>query len=308
MTSVTRGSSTDRADLPYHHYDALAEASASLIIRSYSSSFGLASRLLAEPVRRDVHNIYALVRVADEIVDAPRPEQDSAQRRDALDAFERETHTAMATGVSTNLVIHAFARTAQRVGIDTSLTAPFFASMRSDVDVVTHDERSLATYIYGSAEVVGLMCLRAFLAGDPRCAADYDDLAPGAQRLGSAFQKINFLRDFGDDSQQLGRRYLVGLDPADPTDTAWNRWLDDIDLDLAAAAAVIPRLPRSSRIAVCTAHDLFAALSTRLRDTPADVALRQRVRVSSAAKARIATAAALRRGQPRPAPAGAVHG
>ncbi|ETA08384.1 MULTISPECIES: phytoene/squalene synthase family protein [Gordonia] len=286
---------------PHRRYDAVAEASAALVIRSYSSSFGLASRLLAPAIRRDVRNIYALVRVADEIVDAPRPEQGLVDRSNELDQLEDQTSAAMITGSSSNLVVHAFARTARRVGIDLDLVAPFFASMRSDLTEVEHDFESLASYIYGSAEVVGLMCLRAFLAEEAKAEARYDHLAPGARRLGAAFQKINFLRDFGEDSDGLGRRYLVGLDPDSPDDAAWSLWLDDIDLDLTAAAAAIPHLPASSRVAVCTAHDLFAELTARLRESSAAEARLNRVRVPNAGKARIAAAAVARRGMPRTA-------
>ncbi|TSD95221.1 phytoene/squalene synthase family protein [Gordonia rubripertincta] len=286
---------------PHRRYDAVAEASAALVIRSYSSSFGLASRLLAPAIRRDVRNIYALVRVADEIVDAPRPEQGLVDRSNELDQLEEQTSAAMITGSSSNLVVHAFARTARRVGIDLDLVAPFFASMRSDLTQVEHDFESLASYIYGSAEVVGLMCLRAFLAEEAKAEARYDHLAPGARRLGAAFQKINFLRDFGEDSDGLGRRYLVGLDPENPDDAAWSLWLDDIDLDLTAAAAAIPHLPASSRVAVCTAHDLFAELTARLRESSASEARLNRVRVPNAGKAKIAAAAVARRGMPRTA-------
>ncbi|ATD72567.1 MULTISPECIES: phytoene/squalene synthase family protein [Gordonia] len=284
---------------PHRRYDAVAEASAALVIRSYSSSFGLASRLLTPAIRRDVRNIYALVRVADEIVDAPRPEQGLVDRRNELDQLEEQTAAAMITGSSSNLVVHAFARTARRAGIDLDLVTPFFSSMRADLTQVEHDFESLAAYIYGSAEVVGLMCLRAFLAEEPKAAARYDHLAPGARRLGAAFQKINFLRDFGEDSDGLGRRYLVGLDPDRPDDGAWSLWLDDIDLDLTAAAAAIPYLPANSRVAVCTAHDLFAELTARLRESSAAEARRQRVRVPNAGKAKIAAAAVARRGMPR---------
>lgn len=291
---------------PHRRYDEVAEACAAMVIRSYSSSFGLASRLLTPRIRRDVQNIYALVRVADEIVDAPRPEQGLVDRSNELDQLEEQTSVALVTGSSSNLVVHAFAQTARRVGIDLDLVGPFFDSMRSDLTQVQHDFESLATYIYGSAEVVGLMCLRAFLADEPKSAAQYDHLAPGAQRLGAAFQKINFLRDFGEDSDGLGRRYLVGLDPDDPADSAWSLWLDDIDLDLTAAAAAIPHLPASSRVAVCTAHDLFAELTARLRESSATEARRTRVRVPNAGKAKIAAAAVARRGMPRPARADAA--
>ncbi|MDQ1104876.1 phytoene/squalene synthase family protein [Nocardioides zeae] len=286
---------------PHQQYDEVAEASASLVIRAYSSSFGLASRLLGGRVRADVRNVYALVRVADEIVDAPRPEGDDTERRATLDALEEATVTALRTGSSSNLVVHAFARTARRCGVDKALVAPFFASMRTDLDRTEHDDASLATYVYGSAEVVGLMCLRAFLADEPQREVQYEALGPGAQRLGAAFQKVNFLRDLGEDGDDLGRRYLVGLDPADPDEAAWTRWLDDVDADLAAAAAVVPALPRSSRVAVCTAHDLFSELAVRLRRTSPVEARDRRVRVPGAVKARLAAGALLRDGLPRTA-------
>ena len=283
---------------PYLRYDAAADASAALVIRCYSSSFGLATRMLGGQVRQDVRNIYALVRIADEVVDAPRPGQDGVDRLVELDKLEQDTFAAIETGSSANLVVHAFARTARRVGIDRELVAPFFHSMRTDLQRTKHDFASLGSYIYGSAEVIGLMCLCAFVAGEPNPSGRYAELAPGAQRLGAAFQKINFLRDFGDDSDGLGRQYLVGLQPDDLDEEIWGSWLDDIEMDLAAAAEVIPRLPRGSRVAVCTAHDLFAELTRRLRATTAAQARLTRVRVPAPEKARIAARAALRRGRP----------
>lgn len=283
---------------PHRLYDDVADASAALVIDRYSSSFGLASRLLGPRVRPHVRNVYALVRVADEIVDAPRPELDTAQQAAALDTLEQETMASMATGASTNLVVHAFARTARTCGIDAELVTPFFASMRTDLERLVHDEASLATYVYGSAEVVGLMCLRAFVADEPDPTTRYEQLAPGAQRLGAAFQKVNFVRDLGQDTDDLGRRYLPGLDPQAPTAQGRDRWLDEVDADLAAAAEVVPHLPRSSRMAVCVAHDLFAELSRRLRATPAAQLRTQRVRVPGPVKAKLVAEAALRGGMP----------
>ncbi|GAC66956.1 phytoene/squalene synthase family protein [Gordonia soli] len=283
---------------PYLRYDAVADASAALVINSYSSSFGLATRLLGHSVRVDVHNIYALVRVADEVVDAPRPGHDVAERRRELDLLEEETYRALRTGASANLVVHAFARTARRTLIGEELITPFFASMRMDLDRAQHDADSLAAYIYGSAEVVGLMCLRAFLAAEPAREFRYTELSAGARHLGAAFQKINFLRDVGDDSEGLGRDYLVGRRVDDPAEITWQHWIADIDDDLAAAAAMIPSLPRRSRVAVCAAHDLFAELTDRLRASTPSRARAFRVRVPTPMKLRIVAAAARRRGRP----------
>ncbi|MFB9313968.1 phytoene/squalene synthase family protein [Nocardioides plantarum] len=283
----------------HESYDAVASASAAVVIGAYSSSFGLASRLLAEPVRTHVRNVYALVRVADEIVDAPRPGAARGAQSAVLDELELETLAALESGHSSNLVVHAFARTARACDLRADLVRPFFASMRTDLDRRAHDDASFAAYVHGSAEVVGLMCLRAFLADDPDRERTYARCAPGAQRLGAAFQKVNFLRDLGEDADLLGRRYFPGIDPQRLTDAERDRLLDDIDADLHAAAGVVPLLPRGSRLAVCAAHDLFARLSERLRATPAAELTSRRVRVPTAGKLRVLGGAVVRRGRPR---------
>ncbi len=281
-------------------YDAVSEASSAVVIRRYSSSFGLASRLLAEPVRTQVRNVYALVRVADEIVDNPDPTLPLGARSTMLTWLEDDVRHALRTGYSGNLVVHAFARTALGVGITDEIVAPFFTSMRMDLDTTEHTTESFERYVYGSAEVVGLMCLRAFVAAPDAEARDrmssYDRLAPGARRLGAAFQKLNFVRDLADDHDVLRRDYFPGLDVDRFCDTDRDRILDDIDADLAAAAAVLPLLPPSSRRAVHAAHATFAELASRLRSTPATQILTSRVRVPAGVKLRIA-AGALRGGR-----------
>ncbi|HLT83237.1 MAG TPA: squalene/phytoene synthase family protein [Phototrophicaceae bacterium] len=271
-------------------YDAVASRSAAVVIRAYSTSFGWACRLLAPVEREHVRNIYALVRVADEIVDDAELGWSAAERGRMLDALEEETGRAMASGRSANLVVHAFARTARLHGIGAELVGPFFASMRADLSVVTHDDASLAAYVHGSAEVVGLMCLRVFVGGDD---ATYARLAPGAGRLGAAFQKVNFLRDLRQDHDALGRTYFPGLDPAAFSDAHRDALLDDIDADLAAAREALVELPPSSRRAVWLAHALFAELSRRLRATPAVEIRTRRVRVPDAVKAWIVLQAAV---------------
>ena len=266
---------------PATSYHTVASRSAAVVIDSYSTSFGWASRLLHQPERDHVRNIYALVRVADEIVDDPRVNLPAAHRADMLDALHTETVRAICTGWSANLVVHAFARTARRFAIGADLITPFFDSMRTDLDVHTHDRQSLDTYVHGSAEVVGLMCLRVFCAGDQRL---YALLAPGAIRLGAAFQKVNFLRDLGQDHDGLGRTYFPGLDPEAFTDAHRDELLDEIDADLRAAEAVLNRLPPSSRRAVRAAHSLFGELANGLRTTPAAQIRTARVRVPNTTK------------------------
>jgi len=275
-------------------YDRVAEETAGIVIRRYSTSFGLASRLLGPAVRQHVENIYALVRIADEIVDgaADAAGADRSTVARILDELERDTDEAMLTGYSANLVVHAFALTARDTGFGAELTAPFFASMRADLSATEHDQASFETYVYGSAEVVGLMCLKAFLVGVSVAADDEATMVTGARRLGAAFQKVNFLRDLAADFEQLGRSYFPGVDVASFTEADKVRLLDDIDADLAVSASVIPMLPRSSRRAVALAQGLFAELSARLRATPADRLVRSRVRVPNPVKLRIAATAA----------------
>ena len=275
-------------------YDRVAEETASVVIRRYSTSFGLAARLLGSVVRRHVENIYALVRIADEIVDGGASESgvDAETVARILDDLERDTDDAIAIGYSANPIVHAFARTARDTGFGRELTAPFFASMRADLTATEHDQASFDAYVYGSAEVVGLMCLKTFLVDVPVSEADASTLESGAQRLGAAFQKVNFLRDLSADFEQLGRSYFPGVNVDSFGEADKVRLLDDIDADLAVSASVIPMLPSSSRRAVALAQGLFAELSIRLRATPADRLVRTRVRVPNPVKFRIAAAAA----------------
>lgn len=278
-------------------YDDTARRAADVLVRRYSTSFGLATRLLPPVARVHVRDIYALVRLADEVVDGASAEAgaEPALARALLDDLEQRTEAAMASGYSTDVLVHAFAGTAREVGITTELTRPFFAAMRTDLDTTEHDAQSLRRYIYGSAEVVGLMCLRVFTHDLPDGAARYAELAPGAQALGAAFQKINFLRDLGEDGAELGRRYL-DLDPTRVTEQAKAAALADIDADLRAARAAIPGLPVGARRAVAVAYGLFAELAARLRDTPAEALAATRVSVPGPVKVRVAVTAVLRQG------------
>jgi 15-cis-phytoene synthase len=278
-------------------YDAVAQRSAAAVIEGYSTSFGWACRLLREPVRTAVRNVYALVRIADELVDGPVGATDPERAGRLLLELEEETYEALVTGHSTNLVVHAFALTARRAGIGADLLAPFFASMRTDLSISVHNPTSLDTYVYGSAEVVGLMCLRVFVAAPDGHHLEFEQLAPGARRLGAAFQKVNFLRDLAEDHDDLGRTYFPGLAVEHFTDVHRDELLDDIDADLAAAAAVAVRLPPSSRSAVLAAHGLFAELSARLRATPAEQIRTRRVRVPGPRKALVLARSVVGRGR-----------
>ncbi|THJ66574.1 phytoene/squalene synthase family protein [Arthrobacter echini] len=249
----------------------------------------MAARILDRTTRGHIEAVYALVRIADEIVDgaAAGAGLSASEVAALLDDLERDTETALRTGYSTNLVVHAFAVTARSTGIGTELTRPFFASMRADLTRNEHTQESFDLYVYGSAEVVGLMCLRAFLVKRPVGREGEAVLIDGARHLGAAFQKINFLRDLAEDFSTLGRSYFPGISPTSFSEADKLRLLDEIDEDLRISAAALPGLPPTARRAVSLAQALFAELALRLRRTPAEELLRARIRVPNPVKIRI---------------------
>ncbi|WP_309129000.1 phytoene/squalene synthase family protein [Microbacterium sp.] len=277
-------------------YTRTARASSSRVIRAYSTSFGLASRLLPAEVRAGIADVYALVRVADEIVDGPASEagMGAAATRELLDDLEQETLAALARGFSANLVVHAFATTARATGIDASLVRPFFASMRMDAGDVHLDREDYRRYIHGSAEVVGSMCLRVLTLESPGLELDAE-MEEGARRLGAAFQKVNFLRDLSEDAGRLGRSYIPGITAGTLTDAQKDAVVDEIADDLTSAWVAITRLPRGSRRATAAAAALFGRLNEQLRATPAAELRRSRVSVPTAVKLRLLAGAALGR-------------
>lgn len=276
-------------------YTAAAERAASEVIGAYSTSFGAATRLLGPRHRQHVRNIYALVRVADELVDgvATDAQASASHQTDALERLAADTHHAMETGFSGNLIVHAFAVTAREATIDRTLTEPFFESMRTDLAANGHssggirefDRDAHRDYVYGSAEVVGLMCLRVFIRDMALSAADEARLVHGARQLGAAFQNVNFLRDLADDTDRLARSYLADHGPL--TDADRDAWVATIDTQLRDARDTLHLLPKDARTAVRSAHDLFAALNRRLAATPAQQLYRERVRVPDLTKALI---------------------
>ena len=285
-TTTATGSRPARLQL----YDATAEAASGVVIDRYSTSFGLASRMLARDTREHIRNVYALVRVADEVVDGPATEAglDRELARTVLDELEADTERAIALGFSVNPVVHAFARTARATGFGAELTAPFFASMRMDLERTEHDDASFDAYVYGSAEVVGLMCLRAFVYRAGKPTFDQAELIAGARALGAAFQKVNFLRDLHADFEVLGRSYFPGVDIRSFDEATKDRLVADVQADLDHAARTIRLLPADARNAVGLAHALFQELNDRLARTPASRLVTTRVRVPNPVKVRLA--------------------
>ena len=282
-------------------YSGTASAAAAPVIRRYSTSFRLATSLFPRRCRAAVASIYALVRIADEIVDGTAAEAglDRAAQARRLDELEAETERAVETGFSANLVVHAFAGVARSAGIDTTLTRAFFASMRRDLDAVAFDETEYRTYVHGSAEVVGLMCLRVFVAGRPVDPQVADRLDEGATRLGAAFQKVNFLRDVGHDQRRLGRSYLPGVSAAGMTEQEKAVVVADVRDDLRAARAVVGRLPADCRRPVLVATAIFGELLRRIERLPADRLAHERVSVPAPVKLALAVRWSLVPGVPR---------
>ena len=276
-------------------YTQAAEHSSNAVISSYSTSFGLATKLLAPGIRQQVRNIYALVRVADEIVDGAAAEArvggGNVEPSVALDQLEAEIYKTLRSKFSTNLVVHAFAATANQTGFARGIIEPFFASMRMDLWPRKHTPESFQKYVYGSAEVVGLMCLHAFVKESDFSAEDYKKIVRGARALGAAFQKVNFLRDLSADFEKLGRSYFPGVDPQTFNEKQKAELLGYIREDLNASSAVLKFLPVSSRKAVSAAQMLFTELANRIEKTPAEQMLRARISVPTSSKLFIAVKA-----------------
>lgn len=295
---TTPSNATDAQLTGLNLYTRAAERASAEVIDTYSTSFGMASKLLGKRVRQDVRNIYALVRVADEVVDGAAAQALSGESTShgaaQIDATERllndlenETYAAIDRGYSTNLVVHAFAMTAIRVGIGRELIEPFFTSMRMDLREHEHDQASFEEYIYGSAEVVGLMCLQAFMHEREYTAEQTAAMIQGARALGSAFQKVNFLRDLAADFKLLERSYFPGVTVSNFDEASKVAIVADIASELHTSAQSLPLLPADSRRAVVAAQLLFEALNKKLAKTPAEELASTRVSVSTAQKLRI---------------------
>jgi phytoene synthase len=242
------------------------------VTRTYSTSFALAIRLLSPSIRDAIRSVYGFVRLADEIVDSFH----GYDREALLDQCVADVYRALDDGISLNPVLHSFQLTAHRYGIGRDLVDAFLDSMRKDLTQSAYDRKEYEAYIYGSADVVGLMCLKVFVGGD---AAGYERLKPYAMKLGSAFQKVNFLRDVRDDFMLLNRTYFPGVDLQRFTDDDKREILDDIRADFREALKGIRMLPPSSRFGVYTAYLYYKRLLRKLEITPPSEILRSRIRV-----------------------------
>jgi len=247
-------------------------ACAQLITRRYSTSFSLGIRTLDKALHRAIYAVYGFVRWADEIVDTFHSRDKAA----LLAEFEGDTYAAIAAGFSLNPVLHAFQWAVNTYQIDHEFIDAFLRSMEMDLEDKNYRQELYEQYIYGSAEVVGLMCLRVFCQGQP---ALFEQLKAPARRLGAAFQKVNFLRDIRSDYEERGRVYFPGLRYEQFDDAAKRAVEADIRADFEAAYVGIQQLPRPARLGVYLAYIYYLKLFHKLRQAPATQVLAERVRL-----------------------------
>jgi phytoene/squalene synthetase len=233
--------------------------------------------MLDKKFHKHIYNIYGLVRLADEIVDSFHQHD----KKELLEDFERETIQAMKRGLSTNPIIHAYQMTSNAYKIDDALLSAFFKSMKMDLYQIEYDAENYNEYIYGSAEVVGLMCLRIFSEGNDEL---FQSLKSGAKALGAAFQKVNFLRDIQADFEERGRSYFPGVDFVNFNKEQKVLIEEDIQIDFNNAREAILSLPETSRVGVYLAYKYYLKLFEKIRRASAQDVLKQRFRVPNAEK------------------------
>jgi phytoene/squalene synthetase len=244
---------------------------------NYSTSFSAGIRLLSRECGDAVFAIYGFVRVADEIVDTFY----QADQVKMLQEFRNHTYDAIQNKISTNPVLHALQLAANKYAIGPNEIDPFFESMSEDLDVNTHNEKSYKQYIYGSAEVVGLMCLKVFCNGDDKM---YASLKPHARSLGAAFQKVNFLRDMKSDFVERGRVYFPSMSFDNFSELQKLEIIKDIKKDFSHAYEGIIQLPVGCRLGVYTAYIYYLKLLEKIEKTTVKEILQARIRISNGQK------------------------
>jgi len=258
------------------------------ITRNYSTSFSLGIRLFSSELRPPIEAIYGFVRFADEIVDTFH----DFDKKTLLDEFKKDTYVAIERGISLNPVLDSFQKIVNHYNIDHELIEAFLRSMEMDLEKIEYHENSYTEYIYGSAEVVGLMCLRVFTHGKPGM---YENLKDSARSLGAAFQKINFLRDLKDDYQDKGRTYFPGVQLGVHFSEADKREIEkDIKKDFDHAYQGLKQLPPSSRLGVLAAYRFYLSLFHKIARSSPQAVLESRIRISNVRKAAVVGLMALR--------------
>lgn len=260
-------------------FDDVSRQCSKRVTHSYSTSFSIATKLLAPSIRQDIYNIYGFVRFADEIVDTFH----DYDKENLFNRFHENLHEAIANKISLNPILNAFQETVHKYEIPADLYKAFMSSMKKDLyksDYLTDDEYK--AYIYGSADVVGLMCLKVFVKGDQE---KYDQLKDDAMRLGSAFQKVNFLRDLKDDVEKLDRSYFPHVNLNSLDEESKIRIIQEIDDDFQAGLNGITHLPVEAKLGVYTAYIYYKKLLEKLKQTPSLEIRNRRIRVPNHQKA-----------------------
>ncbi|WP_111683704.1 phytoene/squalene synthase family protein [Winogradskyella tangerina] len=264
-------------------FDNVSKECSKLVTNAYSTSFSMATKMLSESIRQDIYNIYGFVRFADEIVDTFHDYDKEKLFRN----FETELENALKDKISLNPILNSFQDTYHKYNIDKHLVDAFMNSMRLDLfkkDYLTEEEYK--NYIYGSADVVGLMCLKVFVKGDNE---KYNDLKDSAMSLGSAFQKVNFLRDLKADFEDLSRTYFPNTDLNHLDENSKQAIIQDIEADFAEGLKGIKKLPLEARFGVFMAYRYYNKLLQKLKDTPALEIKSARIRVPNYKKIELLT-------------------
>lgn len=259
-------------------FDTVSYNCSKLVTRSYSTSFSLATKMLYSSIRYDIYNIYGFVRFADEIVDSFH----DYDKETLFNRFSDDLEHALKDKISLNPILNAFQHTYHKYNIDKSLVDAFMKSMRLDLHKSEYlTEEEYKAYIYGSADVVGLMCLKVFVKGDD---VKYNELKDTAMSLGSAFQKVNFLRDLKADFEGLDRTYFPNTDLNNLDEQSKQAIIDDIEADFEKGLSGIKKLPIEAKFGVFMAYRYYHQLLKKLNKTPALQIKNARIRVSNPKK------------------------
>lgn len=259
-------------------FDQVSVKCSKITTKTYSTSFSLGILCLAKELRDPIYSVYGFVRFADEIVDSFH----DYDKPLLLQRFREETYRSIDDKISMNPILNSFQEVVHRYRIEAGLIDQFLRSMEMDLDRKNYDASRFQEYVLGSAEVVGLMCLRIFTQGDQTM---YALLKPFAMALGSAFQKVNFLRDLNADYTWLGRSYFPDVDLSNFDDASKKKIEASIAHDFTQAYEGIKKLPRSSRFGVYVAYVYYLALFRKIRDTPSTLVMKSRIRVDTTQKA-----------------------
>ena len=261
-------------------FDQLSRDMSKMTTKRYSTSFSIGIRFLHNDLRDPIYSVYGFVRFADEIVDS----FDGHNKSYLLDKFTTDTYEAIENKISLNPILNSFQEVVNKYQIPHELIDTFLRSMEMDLEKKAYNKDEYDEYILGSAEVVGLMCLKIFLEGDHN---EYEKLKKYAMKLGSAFQKINFLRDLNEDYNELGRTYFPGINLNDFNNTVKKNIENDIEVDFELGYKGILMLPNKARFGVYMAYKYYFKLFKKIKRTNAEVILEERVRIPNRNKARI---------------------